>query len=158
MRFRKLCNWFYSFTINSQSKSKNSAHYFWDIYQEKHATKLYKVSWWAVWVGDPGNFPKNCYFKNYYLYLRVPYLKTKKNLLQKDAKHLEVAWHSKRLKKEKEKRKIRKSQTTIIDTFLLLLCLIEKFMFCWETYLEKFSLYCYICITVFSRARLLRMH
>ena len=61
---------------------------------------------------------------------------------------------SKTLKKEKEKQKMRKSQTTV---FLLLLFYLGKFIFCETTYLEKLKLYCYICITVFSRGRLLEM-
>ena len=42
---------------------------------------------------------------------------------------------------------MRKSQIT---AFLLLLFYIGKFIFCQKTYLEKPSLYCYICFTVFS--------
>ena len=49
---------------------------------------------------------------------------------------------------------MRKSQTT---AFLLLLFYIEKFIFCQKIYVEKLSLYFYICITVFSRGRLLEM-
>ena len=56
---------------------------------------------------------------------------------------------------------MRKSQTTTINIFLLVLFYIAKFIFCkliyWRftfgnfvnLYLEKLSLYCYICITVF---------
>ena len=43
---------------------------------------------------------------------------------------------------------MRKRQTTTIF-FLLLFFYIEKFIFCQKTYLEKLSLYCYICFTVF---------
>ena len=47
---------------------------------------------------------------------------------------------------------MRKSQTTTINIFfLLLLFYTEKFMFCQKTYLEKLSLYCYIYNTVFPR-------
>ena len=35
------------------------------------------------------------------------------------------------------------------NSFLLLLFYIGKFIFCQKTYLEKLSLYCYICFTVF---------
>ena len=85
-------------------------------------------------------------------------LKKEKKSPQKDASHQKIAWISKRqkknIKKEKEKRKIRKSQTTKIS---FLLFYIKKFIFCLKTYLEKLSLYCYICNTVFSRSRLLDM-
>ena len=43
---------------------------------------------------------------------------------------------------------MRKRQTTTVF-FLLLFFYIEKFIFCQKTYLEKLSLYCYICFTVF---------
>ena len=46
---------FYSFSINSQPKRKDLAHYSWHIYQEKLASKFNKVSWSALWVGDPKN-------------------------------------------------------------------------------------------------------
>ena len=42
---------------------------------------------------------------------------------------------------------MKKSQT---KAFLLLLFYIAKFIFCQKTYLEKSSLYWYICITIFS--------
>ena len=61
----------------------------------------------------------------------------------------------KTLKKEKEKRKMRKSQTITKNIFLLLLFYIEKYMFYEKTYFAKLSLYCYICITVFSHDKLL---
>ena len=35
------------------------------------------------------------------------------------------------------------------NSFLLLLFYIGKFIFCQKTYLEKLSLYCFICFTVF---------
>ena len=42
-----------------------------------------------------------------------------KNLFKKDGSHLKIAWHSKRLKKniEKRKRKTKKSQTTRKNNF-----------------------------------------
>ena len=85
-------------------------------------------------------------------------LKKEKKSSQKDASHQKIAWISKRqeknIKTEKEKRKMRKSQTTKIS---FLLFYIKKFIFCLKTYLEKLILYCYICNTVFSRCRLLEM-
>ena len=64
---------------------------------------------------------------------RVLSLKTKKNLLKEDSSHLKIAdiVRDRRitLKKEKEKRKMRKSQTTTIF-FLLFILYIEKYVFC----------------------------
>ena len=40
---------------------------------------------------------------------------------------------------------MRKSQTTAFYVYFF----IGKFIFCWKTYLEKLSLYCYICFIVF---------
>ena len=54
----------YSFTINLQSKLKNSAHYFWKIDQEKLPTKFNKVSECALWVGDARNFHNKFFVKN----------------------------------------------------------------------------------------------
>ena len=52
---------------------------------------------------------------------------------------------------------MRKSQTAVINIFFLLLLLyLKKFMFCQKTYLEKLSLYYYICIKVFLCGRLLK--
>ena len=76
------------FPINSQSKlKKNSAHHFWDAYQEKLATKFNKVSWRAVsW--RPRNFHNRVFVKNYYLKVNFKYcsvlsLKTKKIFSEK---------------------------------------------------------------------------
>ena len=58
------------------------------------------------------------------------------------------------LEKEIEKRKI-KSKNNI---FLLLLFYMEKFIYSVrKLYLEKLCLYCYICVTVFSRGPLLEI-
>ena len=61
-------------------------------------------------------------------------LKNEKKNLKKDASHLKVSRHGTKQKKNIEKRerktKMRKSQTTTIILFLLLLFYIEKFMFC----------------------------
>ena len=46
---------------------------------------------------------------------------------------------------------MRKSQTKKLNIFLLSLFYVEKVMFCYETYLEKLSLSCYIFIAVFSQ-------
>ena len=50
-----------------------------------------------------------------------------------------------------------KSQTGTISIYLFLLFYIENFIFYSKTYLEKFSLSCYICITVFPHGSLLKM-
>ena len=61
---------FYSFSINSQSKLKKSAHYSWEIYRGKLTMKSHKVSWWALWVEDPKNFCNSFFVKSYYLDLK----------------------------------------------------------------------------------------
>ena len=61
------------------------------------------------------------------------------------------------MKKQKEKREIRKNQTATINIFLLLLFYVEEFIFYLKTFLKKLTLYCYVCITVFSRGRLLKI-
>ena len=83
-----------------------------------------------------------------------------KNNLKKDRHHLKIALYSKRQKKniekrEKKTRKIRKSQTTTINIFLLLLFLCIKNIF-YRKHIWEICL-CYICIEVFSRGRLLRV-
>ena len=76
---------------------------------------------------------------NYYLNLHffqllqsVP-LKNEKDLLEKDASHLKIVWHSMRqsktLKKQQEKRIIGKSETTTIIIYYILFYT-EKFIFC----------------------------
>ena len=94
--------WFYSFTINSHPKLKNSAHYFWDIYQEKLTTKFNKVVWWALWVEGPRNFYNSFFVKNYEFWIFFQVMQSillkneKKNLLKKDTNHIKIVWHSKR--------------------------------------------------------------
>ena len=63
---------------------------------------------------------------------------------------------SKTLKKQQEKRIIGKSETTTIIIYYILFYT-EKFIFCQKTNLEKLSLICYVCITVFSCERLFEM-
>ena len=56
------------------------------------------------------------------------------------------------LKKDKQKQKMRISQIKTIIFF-------KNFcFFCRKTYLEKFSLFCYVCISDFSHGRLLEKH
>ena len=81
---------FYSFTINSQSKLENSAHYSREIYQEKLATKFNKVSWrfeleiLEIWTW--------IFFK----YSKEFSLKVKKKLFsKKDTRHLKIASQNK---------------------------------------------------------------
>ena len=56
----------------------------------------------------------------------------------------------KTLKNEKEKRKMRKRQKITINIFIPLFFYIEKIIFYYKTYLEKPSLYCYICMSFFA--------
>ena len=84
---------FYSFIINSPSKLKKFSTLFSDIYQEKLATKYNKVSWWALFFGDPRNshssfFVKGCYLNSisFQALQSALSLKTKKNLLKKKKK------------------------------------------------------------------------
>ena len=76
--------------------------------------------------------------------------------MQANLKLLDIARDRREtLTKEKEKRNVRKRQTTTTtNTFLLLY---RKIYILLEGHLKKFSFYCYICITVFSRLRLLEM-
>ena len=69
---------FYGLPLIYNQNKKNSAYYSWDIYQGKLATKFDKVSWWALWIGDPRNFYSSFFVKNYYLsaLCRVLSLKT----------------------------------------------------------------------------------
>ena len=119
---------FYGLPLIHNQYWKNSAHYSWHIYQEKLAMKFNKVLWCALWIGDPGNF-HNFFVKNYYLNLnffralqRALLKNETKKSSQKRCKSTENCLtvdiardRSKILKKEEEKRKMRKSQTT---TFL----------------------------------------
>ena len=79
--------------------------------KKKLATKFNKVSWWALWAGDPRNFHNSFLIKNYDFASTADCSpeKRKQNLLTKDANHLKIAWHGKRqkntLKKEKRKKK-----------------------------------------------------
>ena len=72
--------------------------------------------------------------------------------MEASSKSLDIKRQKKNFEK-KEKQKMRKSKTTAISTFLLLLFYIEKYMFCYETYFKNLyivtfillRLYCYIC-------------
>ena len=110
---------FYSFTFNSQSKLKKFSTLFLRHLPEKHATRFNKVSWWAFWVGDPRNIHNRFLWKTI-TWTRISISSTaerspwkrKKNFF-KVASHLKIAWHSKRQKKnieKRERRKMRKSQ------------------------------------------------
>ena len=124
------------FTINSQSKLKKFSTLFLRYLPRKLATKFNKVSCWTLWIGDPRNFHNSFFVKNYYFNLNFfqalqsALLKNEtKNLLKKDANQLKIAW-----------------QFLYRKIYILL-----------ENIFGKLSLYCYICITVFSRGRLLKM-
>ena len=72
--------------------------------------------------------------------------------MEASSKSLDIKRWKKNFEK-KEKQKMRKSKTTAINTFLLLLFYIEKYMFCYETYFKNLyivtfillRLYCLIC-------------
>ena len=91
---------------------------------------LIKVSWWTLYVGDPRNFRNSFFVKNYYLnlnffqVLQSALLNNEINIFSKKMqailKLIGIARdRRKTLKKEKEKRKMIKSQTTPINIFLL---------------------------------------
>ena len=63
----------------------------------------------------------------------------------------------KTLIKEKEKRKMRKSQTTTTNHLLTFTFLYRKIYLLLETHIEKLSLYCYICVIDFPGGKLLEM-
>ena len=113
---------FYSFTINSQSKLENSAHYSREIYQEKLATKFNKVSWrfeleileiWTwIFFKYSKEFPlkvkEKLFSKKDTRHLKIASQNKSHNTkrrLKKDTSHLITAWHNKRQKKNIEKRK-----------------------------------------------------
>ena len=123
---------FYGLPLIHNQNHKSSAHYSWNIYQEKLAKKFNKVPRWTLWIGDPGNFCKSFFVKNYYLnfnfffkHCRVLSLKNEtKILLKKDASQL------KREEKEKNKNKKLEKVKQQLFYFLLLLFYIGKFIFC----------------------------
>ena len=87
---------FYSFTFDSQSKLKKFSTLFLRYLPRKLATKFSKVSWWALWAGDPRNFHnsyliKNCYL-SFFQVLQSALLKMEqKNLLKKDGSQLKIS-------------------------------------------------------------------
>ena len=95
---------------------------------------------------------------NFFQVLQSAPLEKEKNIskkMQATQKLLGIArGRRKTLRKHKEKRKMRKSQTKIIIIFLPLLFYIEKFI---EKKFGKTCLYCHISIKVFSRDSLLEM-
>ena len=118
---------FYSFIINSPSKLKKFSTLFSDIYQEKLATKYNKVSWWALFFGDPRNshssfFVKGCYLNSisFQALQSALSLKTKKNLLKKKKKKKKkpatkklfvIARDRRKTLKKKEKKKKNKKKS-----------------------------------------------
>ena len=84
--------------------------------------------------------------------------KKKSKMMQATKELLDTARdRRKTLKKEKEKRKMWKSQTAATIFFFTFTFLCGKIYIWWKTYLEKVSVYCYISITVFWPGRLLEM-
>ena len=94
---------------------------------------LRKFSWWTLWVGDPKSFNNSFFGKSYYTnlsffkYSRVLSLtkkeKSSKNRCKPTKNCLTYIARDRRktLEKEKQKWKMRESQTTKINIFLLLL-------------------------------------
>ena len=94
---------------------------------------LRKFSWWTLWVGDPKNFNNSFFGKSYYMnlsffkYSRVLSLTKKERSSQNRCKPTKNCLtyiardRRKTLEKEKQKWKMRESQTTKINIFLLLL-------------------------------------
>ena len=118
-------------------------------------------------VEDPRNFHNSFFIKNYSLslyfffqVLQCALVKNKKTIHKKNASHLKIALHSKRQRKNTEKRETKpknEKKPNNKNKYFFTFFYIENFIFCEETYLEKLSLYCYICITNFSRGRSLEM-
>lgn len=152
--------------LNVNRNSSNIKIYQLTVHEDMKTYRV-KVSWRAIWVGDHRIFTI-CFFKPitwtwiFIEYCRTLLLKQQQKNISKNCKspkkYLELAAAKvKCWKKEKEKRIMRNTDTTKINIFLFCLIYIEAFIFCWKTYWEKFSLYYYICITVFSQGRLLKI-
>ena len=130
-------------SIHNQNK-KCPAHHSWGIYQKKPATKFSKVSWWALWAGDPRNFPNSLFFQ-------VMQNAHFKNLLKKNASYLKIPWHSRRqkkiLKKEKQNTKNEKklNSNKCIFFFYFYFFLTSKKLYFVSLYF--ISLDCSICLT-----------
>ena len=122
------------------NQNKKIQHTILETFTKKIATK-FKVAWWVLWIVDPRNFLNSFFNKNYYLNLNF-FLsfaecspqKWNKKWSQKVASHIKLfdiaRDRRETLKKEKEKRKMRKSQTIATNTFVLLLFCVESFIFC----------------------------
>ena len=108
------------FTNNSQWKLEKFSTLFLR-YLPRKTTKLKKVSWWNLWIGDTRKFHNSFFIKNYYLNLFL--FSSTEECLTVDI----AIGRRKTVKKEKRKQKIRISQIT---GFLLLLFYIGKFIFC----------------------------
>ena len=78
--------------------------------------------------------------------LQSALLKNEKKSSQKDTNHLKIAWHKQETEEniEKRERKTKNEKKTINNNIFF-------------TFTFLYSLYCYICLTVFSRGRLLEM-
>ena len=88
------------------------------------ATKFSKVSWWALWIGDPINFHNSFFVNNYYLNLiffqalQRAFFKNETKNFQKDASQLKIAWQ---LTLAKERRgKYKKKPNNSFFTFIFL--------------------------------------
>ena len=81
VRYRKTPGVFIVLPLSQNKNEQNLAHYFWDIYQEKSATKFNKVLWWALRVWYPRSFHNSFFAKSYYLSLNF-FQKLQSNLLK----------------------------------------------------------------------------
>ena len=88
------------------------------------ATKFSKVSWWALWIGDPRNFHNSFFVKNYYLNLiyfqalQSAFFKNETKNFKKDASQLKIAWQLTLAKERREKNK--KKSNNSFFTFIFL--------------------------------------
>ena len=112
---------FYSFIINLQSKLKKISTLFLRHLPRSLLQNLTKVSWWNLWDGIV------------------------------EISLLDIArYRAKTLKKEKERKKMRKSETTTINAFLLSLFCIEKLYF-FSKHISKYLVYIITFVLQFFR-------
>ena len=68
------------------------------------------TSWWTLWAADPRNFYNSFLLKTiiwtwFFFQVLQSVYRRKKYFLEKDASNVKIAWHTKRKKKNIEKRK-----------------------------------------------------
>ena len=108
---------FYSFTFNSQLKLKKNQQTILETFTKKkspHNLRRFHCRLFELEILEI--FTTAFFLKTviwtwfFFMSCRAFSLKTKPNLVKKDASHLQIAWHNKRQKKNIEKR----SQTTTV--------------------------------------------